>query len=416
MNAEIYLKILKAAGALMPEAILLLQNLVRIPSINRPPYGDEKAVQEFYNDWLQRHGVDSKITCPSEIPAFATHPARLPEHDMRERPNVTALLKGSGTGRSLLVLAHADTEIVGEMAQWRDDPFSGIERDGRIYGRGAGDDKSGMAIAAILPLVLRKAGLKLGGDLVVASVADEEQGGANGAAALLASGIQADAAVYLDGTNDQAIWHAGLGCGIVEVIMSASLPESLPTALASAQKIIVAEKEKIKQSIVKHPAFGRSFFDDIMQHFFNINLVFPDNHQVKLRFVMDTLPGDDEDLMKKQLEEKLHALSCPEVTITIAWMSRFLKPALLPLSHPLVVELSRAFEIASGRHALVSPGCQSDQGIINHYGGIPCVLFGCGRRGRDGASHLPNEYILLKEFKENLLTTAIFAVNWCGAE
>ena len=191
------LKLAEAVKALTPEAVELLIKLVQIPSQNRPPYGDEQVVQEFYNGYLRRHGLDSKIYEPSDIPDFANHPARLPEHDMKGRPNVTATVKGVGGGRSLLILAHADTEAIGDCNKWSDDPFSGTLRNGRIYGRGAGDDKCGMAIAAILPQVLRMAGIRLRGDLTLASVADEEQGGGTlGAAlALLQLSLQGGAAV-----------------------------------------------------------------------------------------------------------------------------------------------------------------------------------------------------------------------------
>lgn len=125
-------------------------------------------------------------------------------------------------------------------------------------------------------------------------------------------------------------------------------------------------------------------------------------------------PGDDEAALKRSFEEKCQPPTASGAEVSIKWMSRFLKPALLDATHPLVSELGRAFELATGRPPLVAPGCQSDQGIISHYGGIPCVLFGCGRRGKAGAPHLPNEYIVIDEFMENLLTTALFAVNWCG--
>jgi len=416
-STAVHLKLAEAVRALSAEAVNLLVNLVKIPSVNHPPHGDEIAVQEFYHAYLLQHGLESKIIEPSAIPAFSRHPARLPEHDMTGRPNVTATIKGAGKGRSLLVLAHADTEVIGDYDKWTDDPFSGALRNGRVYGRGSGDDKSGMAIAAILPLALRQAGIRLCGDLTIAAVADEEQGGANGTAALLASGVKTDAAVYLDGTNNQAIWNAGLGCGICEIIISADFTQAIETAADNIRKIVIGQKETIQKAICDHPSFGNDFFREIMAgHFFNINSSRPDSHSLKLSFVMDTLPGDDEDLLKKHFEEKLSAQSYPGVKIKTAWMSRFLKPAQLSPKHPLVAELARAFKMATHLQALVSPGCQSDQGIVSHYGRIPCVLFGCGRRGKEGAPHLPNEYIRIDEFLENLLTTVTFAANWCGTE
>src|SRR3989339_592342 len=100
MNSDtIHLKLAEAVKAFAPEAIKLLVNLVNIPSVNHPPYGDEKTVQEFYHAYLLHHGLESKIFEPSDIPAFADHPARLPEHDMKGRPNATATVKGTDAGR-----------------------------------------------------------------------------------------------------------------------------------------------------------------------------------------------------------------------------------------------------------------------------------------------------------------------------
>lgn len=82
------------------------------------------------------------------------------------------------------------------------------------------------------------------------------------------------------------------------------------------------------------------------------------------------------------------------------WMSRFLKPALVAKDSPLVCGLSTAFTKITGRVAPVIGGVQSDQGLVMTYGNIPCVLFGCGRRGLPGASHQPNEFIEEKTLQE----------------
>ena len=151
MNHTQAKKIRAAVETLKPEAVSLLQRLVRIPSENHPPHGDERAVQEFVRDWWREHGVESSLVYPADIPAFDAHPARLVEHDMAERPNVVVTLPGADGGRSLWVLAHADVMPAGPREAWTEDPFSGDIRDGFLYGRGAGDDKCGMAIAAMLP-------------------------------------------------------------------------------------------------------------------------------------------------------------------------------------------------------------------------------------------------------------------------
>jgi acetylornithine deacetylase/succinyl-diaminopimelate desuccinylase-like protein len=405
MRVKDFERIKAAAASFEPEIVSLLQNLVRIPSENHPPEGDERAVQEFYQRWLQDKGIDAKLIYPSEIPAFENHPARLREHDMGNRPNVIAEIRGSGDGPSLLVLAHADTEPAGELSEWNDSPFSGALRDGKVHGRGAGDDKSGMAIAACLPSALRKAGIRLRGGLVIASVADEERGGANGSAALLASGVKADAALYLDGSN-QTIWTTGLGGGYCSVTVREG---------AGAEKLRAAIrriKDGIKESVIKSADFGPRFFESDLSHgFYSANEKLS-GEKLSVKFFMDTLPGDDESAVKTRAENIMRG-AAPDAQIE--WDSRFLKPS-PPLSaaDPFVKKLAESFKLATGREAKAGPGRQSDQGIISHFGGMPCVLFGCGRRGMDGAPHAPNEYILVKELMENFLTAALFAVNWSG--
>lgn len=139
----------RAAESMKDEAVLFLQKLVRIPSVNHPPTGDEKAVQEFYADRLRSIGMKVDVFEADDVPGFAQHPARLADHDMRNRPNILGYLPGTGGGRSLLLFAHADVEAPGDPQAWTGgDPFSGEVRGGRIYGRGAADDKAGMMTAA----------------------------------------------------------------------------------------------------------------------------------------------------------------------------------------------------------------------------------------------------------------------------
>ncbi|MBP1633640.1 MAG: acetylornithine deacetylase [Acidobacteria bacterium] len=88
------------------------------------------------------------------------------------RPSVLATLRGTGGGRSLMLNGHEDTVGVEGMA----DPFSAEIRDGRMYGRGAHDMKGSLAASAGAVKALVDAGVRLGGDLVLAFVADEEYG------------------------------------------------------------------------------------------------------------------------------------------------------------------------------------------------------------------------------------------------
>lgn len=86
------------------------------------------------------------------------------------RISVVGTVRGSGSGRRLMLNAHYDTVGVEGMAE----PFSGELRDGRVYGRGAYDMKGSLAACLAAVKALRDGGVRLKGDLLVAAVADEE--------------------------------------------------------------------------------------------------------------------------------------------------------------------------------------------------------------------------------------------------
>lgn len=88
----------------------------------------------------------------------------------RGRVSVVGLLRGTGGGRRLMLNAHLDTVGVAGMQE----PFSGAEREGRIYGRGAYDMKG--SLAGCLGAVNALKEMSLRGDVLVAAVADEEYG------------------------------------------------------------------------------------------------------------------------------------------------------------------------------------------------------------------------------------------------
>jgi acetylornithine deacetylase len=117
------------------------------------------------------------------------------------RPNVVATLRGSGTGRKLMLCGHTDV-VRGSDAQFRPEL-----RDGRLFGRGAVDMKGGVAAAVLAAERLARQG-SLAGDLVIALVIDEEWLSA-GAEALVGRHA-ADAAIFPEPSNlEIVIEHGG---------------------------------------------------------------------------------------------------------------------------------------------------------------------------------------------------------------
>jgi acetylornithine deacetylase len=115
------------------------------------------------------------------------------------RPCVVGRRPGTGGGRSLLLNAHIDTVPVEAADAWTHPPFGGVIADGRLYGRGACDDKAGVVECLLVAHAIREAGVELAGDLTVASVIEDESTG-NGSLACVHRGYTGDAVIIVDGT------------------------------------------------------------------------------------------------------------------------------------------------------------------------------------------------------------------------
>ncbi|MBO3841537.1 MAG: M20/M25/M40 family metallo-hydrolase [Candidatus Brockarchaeota archaeon] len=135
--------------------VKLLSNLLQIDTSNPP--GNESNAAGFLRDWLSERGVESEIV----------------EFE-KGRANLFSRVKGSGEGPSLLLLSHTDV-VPADPARWKIPPFSGAVKDGYIWGRGALDMKSMVAVETMV--FSEMADKRLKGDLVLLAAADEEKGG-----------------------------------------------------------------------------------------------------------------------------------------------------------------------------------------------------------------------------------------------
>ena len=98
--------------------------------------------------------------------------------------NLVARLKGNGKKKPILLLAHLDV-VEAKREDWTTDPFVFLEKDGYFYGRGTSDDKSMAAQFVANVIRLKREGITLDRDLILALTADEEGGSFNGASWLV---------------------------------------------------------------------------------------------------------------------------------------------------------------------------------------------------------------------------------------
>ncbi len=99
--------------------------------------------------------------------------------------NLVARLKGNGPGRRLVFNGHLDTYPIGDVNLWSVDPLAGIQKDGRLYGRGASDMKGGIAASITAMLLMAECRDDWSGELVLTLAGDEETMGKLGTYHLL---------------------------------------------------------------------------------------------------------------------------------------------------------------------------------------------------------------------------------------
>lgn len=139
------------------------RNLVKIPGY----LGEEEAKADYVSKELERIGAEVY-----EMP--------LPTDDPPRRRSVIGIIRGDGTGRSLLTGAHLDTHAKKEEQIHAHD---GALEDGKIYGVGTGDSHPGLAAIMEAMDTIKRSGVKLKGDLTFVADADElghKYGGTHG--------------------------------------------------------------------------------------------------------------------------------------------------------------------------------------------------------------------------------------------
>ena len=143
--------------AIAKEAQGILSDYLKINTTNPP--GNEILTARFLKNILDKEGIPATILDTAEL--GGTH------------ANLYARLKGNGSKKAIALVHHMDV-VTATPSQWSVDPFSGVVKDGYIWGRGAIDMK-GEAVAHLMAMIaIKRSGVKLNRDIVFIANADEE--------------------------------------------------------------------------------------------------------------------------------------------------------------------------------------------------------------------------------------------------
>ncbi len=190
--------VLAAVDELTEPLLDELATAVRIPSVSGSDA--ENDAQAHVARRLADAGLEVDHW-PIDLDALRAHPD-FPgmEVERREAWGVVGRLPGRGDGATLMLNGHIDVVPVGDADAWTGPPFSADVRAGRLHGRGSCDMKAGLIASLWAVRAVRAAGVELRGDVVLASVQGEEDGGL-GTFATLQRGWRADACVIAEPTE-----------------------------------------------------------------------------------------------------------------------------------------------------------------------------------------------------------------------
>jgi acetylornithine deacetylase/succinyl-diaminopimelate desuccinylase-like protein len=143
------------------DVVELLQELIRFDTTNPP--GNEAACIAHVQRLVEEAGVETRIVAKDDA-----------------RPNLVARIQGAGEAPPLLLYGHVDV-VTTSGQQWAHPPFGGEFVDGWVWGRGALDMKGGVAMLVDAFTRAARGELRPRGDLILAVLSDEENGGDYGA-------------------------------------------------------------------------------------------------------------------------------------------------------------------------------------------------------------------------------------------
>lgn len=377
----------------MEELTRLIGDLVAIDSTNPdlvPGGAGEAEIARYVAAWLERAGLE--VTIEEAGPG---------------RPNVIAVAKGAGVGRSLMLNAHMDTVGAGGMV----DPLVPRIEGDRLHGRGAYDMKA--SLAAIMLAGRGAARSSLAGDVIVTAVADEEY--ASIGVQKVIESWRADAAIVTEPTGlDLTIAHKGFVWLDVEtrgVAAHGSLPEAGVDAIAAMGPVLtgIAALETHLASEERHPLLGPASIHASLISGGQELSTYPD--RCRLSIERRTIPGETIEQVESQLGEILERAVVDDLHFDATVTTTLVRdPFSIAPDHPFVGIVSREVEVVRGATpALTGAAGWMDSAFLAS-AGIPTVIFGPGGVG----AHADVEWVDLPS-AEKVVDALVQVIHaWCA--
>ncbi|WP_037577726.1 M20 family metallopeptidase [Phaeacidiphilus oryzae] len=322
------------------------------------------------------------------------------------RQSVIAVVEGGGDpGPTLMFEGHTDVVTEGDPADWSVDPFGGEIRDGRLWGRGSADMKSGLAAMVYAVRELQRSG-PFPGRVVLGALCDEE-GMMLGAKHFAASELarQVDAVVVCEPEGYELCTSARGGIRLRLDLHGAMahgcMPQEARSPILAAARVVGALSDAqcwAEKRYGTHPYAGTvTVTPTVLQGGDPVQLnVIPARAMVGVD--VRTVPGTDhEELVEHIRRAAAEAAAAVGVTVRLAVVDD--RPAIeLPPEHPLVRAVVSGHQQVHGSPPPFGavPGT-TDGTILTRDAGLPTVVYGPGGKW---IAHQKDEYVEVREIGE----------------
>ncbi len=395
------------------ELVDLASALIRIPSFKT----EETPVALFLEAFFRSRGYDVDL---QEI-----EPGRL---------QTIATLRGTGGGASLMLNGHTDINAL--TLRWTRDPWTPSLEGDRLYGHGVQNMKGGLASIIMTAEAIRRSGVRLAGDLVVACVAGETQGG-EGTHYLMQSGLRTDAAVVAEpfGADHLVTVHSGIVHMAIHTYGVTGHIGRLEGTVNAVEKMM-AVIDALARVQFRHaprpdlPAFPRLNVGSILGgRGRDYVLVEPPYVPDLCTILVDVhfVPGMTVDEIVADIRRALDAVAARDPAlryeIEIPPPARFkgrrrlvMDPLDVPIDAPIVQAVARAYRTVTGgephKIGTVLPHSYSADDTCHLWkAGIPCLLYGPatirGNADEDDAC------VLVSEMEKVTRVLAVTALDVC---
>jgi acetylornithine deacetylase len=396
------------------------------PSDNEKAESDDfREHQDFVYKTLKEMGFDLEMweIDPSNLDPFpGAYIDR--DRDFSKMPVVVGKLESNGEGKSLILNGHYDVVPTGITENWTHDPFAGEIEDNKIFGRGACDMKGGIAAMIQAVRFIRKAGIRLNGDLIVEIVPDEEAT-SMGTLACCQRGYKADGAIIPEPTDMNVLLAMrGNLSGTITVFGRAGHADmnqphwkdgGAVNAISKAAKIILA-LEELTNEWRDRPDKRHRFLDpDIVVPTVIHGGAWVVSHpeEVKIKFTADFNSSTAN--LREELEEKLLS-----VAHTDPWMKAH-PPALeadlmygaeIDENQRIVKTAIETLQELGFHPELTGMGSLTDAIHLVNYSKIPTISIGPDVK----TAHETDEFVDIDQLIDTTKALALTVLRWCGYE